>query len=99
MRGSFTKDFNSQLAKIGDKYLALAVKDAIENVEKAKSPWEIIGIKKLKGHKTAYRMRCGNFRVGILSRKVKLFLRPLRTEKIIIKSFLNPDKCTSPIAQ
>jgi hypothetical protein len=38
MRVAFTKDFNIQLSEIGDKKLALSVREAIENAEKAKSP-------------------------------------------------------------
>ena len=87
MRVLFTKDFNTQLAEIGDKKLALSVREAIENVEKAKSPWEIRALKKLKGHKSAYRIRCGNYRVGIFIEKNEVVFAAIAPRKDIYKKF------------
>ena len=87
MTVSFTKDFNTQLAKIGDKKLAHAVITAIENVERAKSPGEITGIKKLKGHKSAYRIRCGNYRVGLFIEKGEVLFAVIADRKDIYKKF------------
>jgi mRNA interferase RelE/StbE len=87
MKVSFTKDFNAQLADIGDKKLAMAVMAAIENAENAKSPGEITGIKKLKGHKSAYRIRCGNYRVGIFIEKGEVLFAVIDDRKDIYKKF------------
>jgi mRNA interferase RelE/StbE len=87
MKISFTKDFNKQLAETGNKKLALAVNTAIENVENAKSPQEIKTIKKLKGHKTAYRIRCGNYRVGIFIEKGEVIFAAIADRKDIYKRF------------
>jgi mRNA interferase RelE/StbE len=87
MKVSFSKDFNIQLSEIGDKKLALSVKAAIENVERAKSPWEIHALKKLKGHKTADRIRCGNYRVGIFIEKNEVILAAIASRKDIYKKF------------
>jgi mRNA interferase RelE/StbE len=87
MKVSFTKKFIEQLAEIGDKKLAAAVKDAIDNTEKAKSPWEIHSVKKLIGHKTAYRIRFGNYRVGIFIEKGEVIFAAIALRKNIYKKF------------
>jgi mRNA interferase RelE/StbE len=87
MKVSFTKSFNEELIKIADKKLALAVAGAIENVEKVKSPREIHAVKKLKGHKTAYRIRCGNYRVGIFIEKSEVIFAAIAPRKDIYKKF------------
>ena len=87
MKVSFTKSFNEQLVEIADRKLALAVAAAIENVENAKSPREIRAIKKLKGHKTAYRIRCGNYRVGMFIEKSEVIFAAIAPRKDIYKKF------------
>lgn len=42
-----------------------AVMEAIENVEAAKSPSEIVGLRKLSGYTIAYRIRIGKYRIGV----------------------------------
>ncbi len=64
IRRSFLKDaarlpvpFQHQLAEI------------IEDMEQAVSPRQLVNCKKLKGHKTAYRIRMGAYRVGFYHTK------------------------------
>jgi len=87
MRVSFTKDFNTQLSELRDKKLTLAVKEAIENAEQAKSPWQIHALKKLKGHKSAYRIRCGNYRLGIFIEKNEVTFAAIASRKDVYKKF------------
>ena len=87
MKVAFTKDFNTQLAALSDKKLAAAIVAAIDNAEKAKSPGEISSIKILKGHKTAYRIRCGNYRVGIFIEKGEVLFTAIAHRKDIYKKF------------
>jgi mRNA interferase RelE/StbE len=87
MKVSFTKDFVKQLKEIRDKKLAASIQESIQNAEQAKSPWEIKSIKKLKGHKTAYRIRCGNFRVGIFIEKDEVLFAAIGARKDIYKKF------------
>ncbi len=65
MKTSFTNNFNKQVSKIKDKSLALAIINIIEEVEAANTPDNIPNLKKLKGHKTAYRIRNGSYRLGL----------------------------------
>ena len=87
MKVSFTKDFVKQLKEIRDKKLVESIQEAMKNVEAVKSPWEIKSIKKLKGHKTAYRIRCGNFRVGIFIEKDEVLFAAIGARKDIYKKF------------
>ena len=87
MKVSFTKDFVKKLKEIRDKKLVESIQEAMKNVEAVKSPWEIKSIKKLKGHKTAYRIRCGNFRVGIFIEKDEVLFAAIGARKDIYKKF------------
>jgi mRNA interferase RelE/StbE len=60
-RQSFTRD----LAKVKDKGLLRRVKIAIETLERAESLEQIKGVKKLSGVGNYYRLRIGDFRVGL----------------------------------
>jgi mRNA interferase RelE/StbE len=63
---SFEKDFY----KLRNKDLSRSILTAIENVAIAKSIEDISNLKKLMGHKTAYRIRSGNYRIGVLLRGI-----------------------------
>ena len=59
IRKSFVKDAD-KLPAIYQKQLALI----IEHIEGSNKIQELPSCKKLKGHKTAYRIRLGQFRIG-----------------------------------
>ena len=61
------KTFYKDLSKISNAKLALEVKNAIIEFENAKTLREISGIKKLSGHRSAYRKRIGEFRIGFFA--------------------------------
>jgi len=62
-------EFLSKFSKDLDKLTAPSVKKdvllAIENVEEAPKIGEIHNLKKLKGSKIAYRIRIGQYRIGL----------------------------------
>jgi mRNA interferase RelE/StbE len=74
-RQSFTKD----LAGVKDKSHLRRVKATIEAVEKAESLDKINGLKKLKGGGNYYRLRIGDFRVGL----------SVEADKVIFVRFIN----------
>jgi mRNA interferase RelE/StbE len=74
-RQSFTKD----LAKAIDKGLLRRVKIAIETLERAESLEQVKGLKKLRGVENYYRLRIGDFRLGLA----------LEEGKVIFVRFLN----------
>jgi mRNA interferase RelE/StbE len=60
-----TDEFRKSLRKLNNKDVNEKVLEAIENVENAQTTQDIRGLKKLKGYKTAYRIRIGDYRIGI----------------------------------
>jgi mRNA interferase RelE/StbE len=61
----FRQSFSKDLEGVKDKSLLRRVKATIEAVEKAESLDRISGLKKLKGGGKYYRLRIGDFRVGL----------------------------------
>jgi len=59
------RSFEKEFIKLQDKFLSESILSAIENVSSAKNINEIKNLKKLAGHKSAYRIRSGNYRIGI----------------------------------
>ena len=57
------KSFNKDVAAIKDKKLAQRVKDAIINIENARTVREIHNLKKMEGSDNAYRIRIGDYRI------------------------------------
>lgn len=64
MNVEFLEKFYKDLNKLQTP-VKLAVAKVIEKIEKAKSISDIQNIKKLSGHKSAYRIRIGDYRIGI----------------------------------
>jgi mRNA interferase RelE/StbE len=78
-RASFAKD----LRKIKDKAVLERIKQAIEQVESSQSQQEITNIKKLRGGTGYYRIRVGDYRIGIIFEEDKvIFVRCLNRKEI-----------------
>ncbi len=60
------RNFTKSLAKINDPVLSACVVKSLANVAVANSLSDIQNIKKLSGYKTAYRIKCGAYRIGIV---------------------------------
>jgi len=65
MNYAIEKAFQKDFRNLKNKNLANDIIEAINNVQKANSISEIKNIKKLTGYKSAYRIRCGTYRIGI----------------------------------
>ena len=65
MKLAFTKKFLKQVSKLNDPALAKEIEAIIERAEKATVLSEIKNLKKLKGHVGFYRIRSGDYRIGI----------------------------------
>jgi len=61
----FRKSFEKDLGKIRDGNLLLRIKAVIEEVENAEGLLDIGNIKKLKADGSYYRIRVGNYRIGL----------------------------------
>ena len=58
--------FDKDLDKIQDTDVLDRIEDVILEVMAAQKPMDIQNIKKMKGAKNAFRIRIGNYRIGIL---------------------------------
>lgn len=82
----FRERFDKDIHDITDKDVLDSIIEVIENVELAKKPQDITNIKKMKGHKQAYRIRIGNYRIGVFIEKgVVEFARVLQRKDIYKK--------------
>lgn len=61
----FKTSFLKDLQKIKDHSLGTRVKEVIETVEKASTLQEITNLKQLKGATGYYRIRLGDYRIGL----------------------------------
>ncbi|CAN5560115.1 type II toxin-antitoxin system RelE/ParE family toxin [soil metagenome] len=65
MNTSFLSQFEKDIEKIRMQSVKDDIANAIEQVEAADGLPAIVNLKKLKGFKTAYRIRIGDYRIGM----------------------------------
>lgn len=83
MNVSFRSSFARDLDRISDKSLLKRVKEVIESVEHAKSISDLPNLKKLKSSKNYYRLRIGDYRIGLaIEDEVLVFVRFLNRKEI-----------------
>jgi mRNA interferase RelE/StbE len=76
---SFVKDIN----RIKDKGLRNHIADCIDQVQKSESLAQIVSLKKITGETHYYRIRLGDYRLGIkVSGKSVIFIRALHRKEI-----------------
>jgi mRNA interferase RelE/StbE len=66
MNTAFRKSFAKDLKKIKERKLLDQIQAVIEEVEKVDNPQQISGLKKLSGSDHCYRIRIGDYRMGIV---------------------------------
>ena len=66
MRSRFRTSFTRDIKKIKDRTTLGRIKSTIENVEAAETLLGIENMKKLTGTSNYYRIRLGNYRIGII---------------------------------
>ena len=77
------KSFEKDTDKINNKDLLLKIADCIEKVKKADSIQSIKNLKKLKGSNSYYRIKIGDYRIGLFIEKDKTeFIRFLHRKDI-----------------
>ena len=78
MKTAFLKSFSRDLKKIKDPAVLDRVQTAIQAVETVERPGDITGLKKLSGSDGYYRLRIGDFRIGLrLEEETVIFVRCL----------------------
>ncbi len=69
MQVEFLSSFNKDLSKLSSAAIRKSLKNLIRKLEAAKSLSDIPQLKKLKGYPDAWRIRLGNYRVGVFYSK------------------------------
>ena len=69
MQVEFLSKFNKDISSIKAKSTKAKLLELIDLIEKANSMSGIKGLKKLKGFKDAYRVRLGDYRLGVFINK------------------------------
>jgi mRNA interferase RelE/StbE len=87
MEVDFTKNFLKTLENLKDEVLLQKIQDAIENVIGASLISEISNIKKLTGYKVYYRIKIGNYRIGIELVENQIKFLTFQHRKDIYKKF------------
>jgi len=83
VKTAFRESFARDLKAVRDKKLLQRVKRCIEAVEKADSPGDLPNLKKLKGVKSYYRLKLGDYRIGLaLENNTLVFVRFLDRKDI-----------------
>jgi len=88
MNFDFEKSFVRDFKKLKSKDLANAISEAIKQVSEASATNDIINLKKLSGYKSAFRIRIGDYRIGILNENNTVTFVAFAHRKDIYKRFL-----------
>jgi mRNA-degrading endonuclease RelE of RelBE toxin-antitoxin system len=87
MQVEFLKKFSKDLDELELKSVKQALTSLIQSMETAESLEGIPNTKKLKGHKTAYRTRIGDYRLGFFLQNSTILLARFVHRKDIYKVF------------
>ena len=83
MKVSFKATFAEDLKGLKDKLLLARVNKLIETVERSGGLMDLPNVKKLQGGDGYYRIRLGDYRVGIVSERGEvIFVRILHRKEI-----------------
>ena len=66
MKTQFSASFAKDIKNIRNRHVRKLVKETIVQIEDALSLHDVAGVKKLKGSGNYYRIRAGEYRLGII---------------------------------
>lgn len=87
MQVVFLAKFSKDLDKVKSKKLKKSILELIMDLENTDDLEKISNLKKLKGHKTAYRIRIGDYRLGLFFENNIVLLARLVHRKDIYRLF------------
>ncbi|HEY3373112.1 MAG TPA: type II toxin-antitoxin system RelE/ParE family toxin [Prolixibacteraceae bacterium] len=87
MKSEFKASFLKAIKKVEDNQIKEDVQNAILNVESAENTRQINNFKKLKGYKQYYRIKIGNYRIGIKLEAETIFFVDFDHRKNIYRIF------------
>ena len=77
------KSFQKDTRRIKDKYVLQRIANTVANVQRAKTLEEIKNLKKIQGTQSMYRIRIGDYRLGIIiTNSIVEFIRCLHRKDI-----------------
>lgn len=79
--------FDKDVDKINNKLLLQKLQDSMKEIKKAESIHEIKHLKKMEGYQFFYRIRIGDYRIGVRIEKDTVFFIHFRNRKDIYKVF------------
>ena len=83
MKIEFRRSFVKDLERVRDKALRERVKEMLEQVERAQALQEMENVKKLRGGERYYRIRIGDYRLGlVLEGDTVIFVRFLHRKDV-----------------
>lgn len=87
MNIEFSRAFIKKFKKLKDQNLRIGITKAIKETIQAKNPQEITNLKKMAGHKMAYRIRYKSYRIGVYIMNNKVVFTDFAHRKDIYKLF------------
>lgn len=87
MKTIYRQSFEKDLLAIKDKGTLSRIKLILSSVEDASKFSDIPNLKKMKGHKVAYRIRVGDFRLGFFFENNTVEFVAAKNRKDIYKGF------------
>jgi mRNA interferase RelE/StbE len=87
MEVDFTKNFLKIIENLKNEELLQKIQDTIDNVIAANSIVEVSNIKKLSGHKVYYRIKVGDYRIGLEKIENQMRFLTFQHRKDIYKKF------------
>lgn len=87
MKVEFLKAFEKDIEEIQHNSTRKALLKIIEIVDKADNIYSLPNLKKLKGHKSAFRVRIGDYRLGLFCEKDKVIFARIVHRKDIYRLF------------
>ena len=87
MQIEITQKFAKQVDKCNDGKIRKRLSEVIKNILISKKLTEIKNLKKLKGHHNIFRIRMGNYRIGIFYKNEKIILAAFDHRSDIYKYF------------
>jgi len=87
MNFEFEKAFVRDFKKLKNKDLANAISEAIKQVSQASAINEVANLKKLSGYKSAFRIRIGDYRIGVINENDTVTFVAFAHRKDIYKRF------------
>jgi mRNA interferase RelE/StbE len=87
MKVEFLKQFSKYIDSINSKIVKQSLIRVIASLENAQTLSEIAHLKKLKGHRSAYRIRVGNYRHGLFFEDSTILLARFVHRREIYKFF------------